>query len=54
MEKLTEQLIDLAREHKLVVIEELGVSAPIYRLMDRKDADLYMALVYGHEPGKLH
>lgn len=49
-----DSLATLAHAHKLVVIEELGLSGPCWRVMDRKDADYYMALVYGHHPERLH
>lgn len=53
-EKLPEQLMLLAREYGLTLIEEPGFSGPSYRLMTRKDADTYMELVYGHKPPALH
>ena len=49
-----DSLAALAKQHSLVVVEELGISGPCYRVMDRTDADLYMALVYGHTPERLH
>ena len=47
-------LATLAGQHKLVVIEEPGLSGPCWRVMDRRDADYYLALVYGHQPQVLH
>lgn len=53
-EKLTEDLITLAKEHSLTVIEELGFTGPMYRLVSQQDAPQYMALVYGYRPEQLH
>lgn len=51
---IQDSLILIAKEHGLTIIEEPGFSGPCYRLMSRKDADYYMALVYGHAPQRLH
>lgn len=49
-----DKLASLTKEHKLVVVEELGFSGPCYRVMNRQDADVYMALVYNWHPERLH
>lgn len=49
-----DELSSLAKHHRLVVVEEIGMSGPCYRVMNREDADLYMALVYDYRPGNLH
>lgn len=53
-DRLTEQLVALAAEHRLTVIEEPGLSAPCYRLMASADARAYLALVYDWKPERLH
>lgn len=53
-EAFEQSLAGLAKEYGLTIIEEPGFTGPCYRLMSRKDADQYMALVYGHVPLKPH
>lgn len=53
-EKLENQLIALAREHDLTVIEDIGFTGPRFTLMDKRDAAEYMALVYNWHPERLH
>lgn len=53
-EKVQEGLLRLAKEYGLTVIEEVGTEGPAYRLLSRKDADIYLALVYGYVQPRLH
>ena len=57
MDQLTQfqaELADIAAKHGMAIIEEMGLTGPMYRVLSQNDLRPYLKLVWGYSPERLH